>query len=138
MPSFLYSMGILYILYTIIAICIIHNLTQDNLCILYLAQDLQMCYNIDTERGDVMPTISMFYGILIRMYYEDHQPPHFHAVYGDEKASYNFNGDVLNGKLPPKQHKLVVAWIEIHKEDLQANWQLACDGEQFFKIEPLK
>ena len=85
-----------------------------------------------------MPTISMFYGILIRMYYDDHTPPHLHAIYGEEKASYDFNGELINGKLSNKQHKLVVAWIEIHKEELQANWKLAQDGEQFFKIEPLK
>lgn len=85
-----------------------------------------------------MPTISMFYGILIRMYYDDHQPPHFHAVYGKNKAVYAFDGSVIKGELPPKQHKLVSAWVEIHKEDLQANWQLAEDGENFFKIEPLK
>lgn len=85
-----------------------------------------------------MPTISMFYGILIRMYYDDHTPPHLHAIYGEETASYDFNGELLNGALPNKQHKLVVAWIEIHKEELQANWKLAQDGEQFFKIEPLK
>lgn len=85
-----------------------------------------------------MPTISMFYGILIRMFYEDHQPPHIHAIYGDEEACYNLEGELIKGKLPSKQHKLVVAWIAIHQEDLQANWKLASIGEQIFKIEPLK
>ncbi len=85
-----------------------------------------------------MPTISMFYGILIRMYYDDHNPPHIHALYGDDEACYDFNGQVIDGKLPNKQEKLVLAWIEIHKEELEANWKLARDGEQIFKIEPLK
>lgn len=85
-----------------------------------------------------MPTISMFYGILIRMYYDDHNPPHIHALYGDDEACYDFNGQVIDGKLPNKQDKLVVAWIEIHKDELEANWKLARDGEQIFKIEPLK
>ena len=56
-----------------------------------------------------MPTISMFYGILIRMYYEDHNPPHIHAIYGDEQACYTFDGEILEGSLPKKQNKLVQA-----------------------------
>jgi hypothetical protein len=85
-----------------------------------------------------MPTISMFYGILIRMYYDDHNPPHIHALYGDEAACYDFEGNIINGALSKKQNKLVQAWIELHKEELIANWKLAQDGEQVFKIEPLK
>ena len=85
-----------------------------------------------------MPTISMFYGILIRMYYEDHNPPHIHAIYGDNQACYTFEGVAFKGELPKKQDKLVQAWIEIHKDDLLANWKLASEGEQIFKIEPLK
>ena len=85
-----------------------------------------------------MPTISMFYGILIRMYYEDHNPPHIHAIYGDHQACYPFDGEAFKGELPKKQDKLVQAWIEIHKDDLFANWKLASEGEQIFKIEPLK
>ena len=46
-----------------------------------------------------MPTISMFYGILIRMYYDDHNPPHIHALYGDEAACYDFEGNIINGAL---------------------------------------
>lgn len=85
-----------------------------------------------------MPTISMFYGILIRMYYDDHNPPHIHAFYGDEVACYNFDGEIFEGKMPRKQHKLIQAWIEIHRDELIADWKLAQDGEQIFKIEPLK
>lgn len=85
-----------------------------------------------------MPTLSMFYGILIRMYYDDHNPPHIHVLYGDEEACYNFDGELIEGNLPKKQKKLVEAWIEIHHDELNANWKLAQDGEPFFKIEPLK
>lgn len=56
-----------------------------------------------------MPTLSMFFGILIRMYYDDHNPPHFHAIYNDYEATFTFDGKVLNGKLPKKELKLVEA-----------------------------
>lgn len=85
-----------------------------------------------------MPTISMFYGILIRMYYDDHNPPHIHAIYNDTEAVYELNGNMIEGKLPAKQRKLVEAWISIHEEELRANWELAKSGEQLFRIEPLK
>lgn len=85
-----------------------------------------------------MPTISMFYGILIRMYNEDHKPPHFHAIYGEYEACFDFNGDVIEGEMPKKQQRLIEAWVEIHKDDLVANWKLSEQGEQLFKIDPLK
>lgn len=88
-----------------------------------------------------MPTLSMFFGILIRMYKElngQHNVPHFHAGYGEYEAVYDFDGNVLEGKLPKKQHNLVVAWVEIHYEELEANWKLLCENEPFFKIEPLR
>lgn len=84
-----------------------------------------------------MPTISMFYGILVRMYYDDHQPPHFHAFYGDYKAIFNFEGEIIEGKMPNKQFKLIVAWSEIHKDELLANWELAKNSEKLFDITPL-
>ena len=89
-----------------------------------------------------MPTISMFYGILILMYFYDnkkHSLPHIHAEYGDHEVSIAIEDDsVLGGSLPPGKMKLVQAWIEIHKEDLLANWKLAVAGEPVFKIEPLR
>lgn len=84
-----------------------------------------------------MPTISMFYGILIRMFTDEHNPPHFHAKYGEYKATFNFDGDLLDGELPKKQMRLVQAWTELHKEELNANWDLAMIGETLFKIKPL-
>jgi hypothetical protein len=76
-----------------------------------------------------MPTISMFYGILIRMFFKDvdkHSAPHIHAEYQGKFAVYAIDdGRVLAGELPPAKHKLVAAWVEIHKDDLEADWALA-------------
>jgi hypothetical protein len=88
-----------------------------------------------------MPTISMFYGIIIRMYYapKEHNPSHIHAYYQDSKATFKItDGEILEGSLPSKQLKLIQAWIEIHKEELIADWELCQNGEKPFKIEPLK
>jgi len=88
-----------------------------------------------------MPTISMFYGILIRMYLgkKEHNPPHFHAYYQNFKGVVNIDTcEMTEGNLPPKQKKLVEAWAELHREDLLADWQLATNGEPPFHIEPLK
>lgn len=88
-----------------------------------------------------MPTISMFYGILIKMYKElggKHNMPHIHAEYGEFEAVYGFDGELIEGELPKKQRKLVEAWIAIHEDDLKANWKLLQNGEQFFKISPLQ
>ena len=88
-----------------------------------------------------MPTISMFYGILVKMFFYDidkHNTPHIHAEYQDKMAVYAIkNGKLLAGKLPPKKHKLVVAWIEIHNEDLIADWALAVNGKKPFPIRGL-
>lgn len=88
-----------------------------------------------------MPTISVFFGIIITMYRElggKHNLPHLHAEFQGDEAAISFEGELLEGKLPAKKLKLVVAWIEIHKEDLEANWRLLSDGRETFKIEPLR
>jgi hypothetical protein len=86
-----------------------------------------------------MPTISMFYGILIQMFNNnEHNPPHFHAIYAEFKAVFTMDGEIMNGSFPKKQAKLVAAWAEIHKDELLANWELAINGEAVYKIEPLK
>lgn len=88
-----------------------------------------------------MPTLSMFYGILIKMYKElggKHNIPHIHAEYGDYEAVYSFKGNLIEGSLPNKQKKLVEAWIALHEDELDANWKLLQSGEQFFKINPLQ
>ncbi len=89
-----------------------------------------------------MPAISMFYGVIIYMYFFDnkqHNLPHIHVKYQSEEAIIAIpEGNILQGNLPRNKMKLVQAWIEIHQEELIANWELASSGEQVFKIEALK
>jgi hypothetical protein len=89
-----------------------------------------------------MPTISMFFGILVSIFYEDndrHHLPHIHVRYSGEKASVAIeDGNILAGSLPSRQLKLLQAWIEIHKDELYADWELAVSGEEPFRIEPLR
>ncbi|HEY3139397.1 MAG TPA: DUF4160 domain-containing protein [Blastocatellia bacterium] len=89
-----------------------------------------------------MPILSMFYGIVVRMYFRDDKHrhmPHLHAEYsGDEAVFAITTGEVLTGNLPANKKRLVQAWIEIHRDELMADWQLAVNGEDVFKIEPLK
>lgn len=88
-----------------------------------------------------MPVISMFYGILIRMYVLDnkrHSLPHIHARYGEfEAAIAIIDGEILSGEMPRKQLRLIQAWIELNREALDADWTLAIGGENPFKIQPL-
>ncbi len=86
-----------------------------------------------------MPTISMFYGIIIKMYNNDeHNPPHFHATYQGFNATFNMEGDMLEGNMPKKQVKLIAAWATLHSDELLANWELAIAEQPLYKIEPLK
>lgn len=88
-----------------------------------------------------MPTICMFYGIIIRLYLgkSEHNPPHFHAYYQEFKATFDINTcEMMDGNIPKKQKKLIEAWAELHKDELIADWNLAINGELPFKIEPLK
>ncbi len=89
-----------------------------------------------------MPVISMFYGIIISMYFLDtkqHKFPHIHVSYQDSEAVIRIpDGDLIAGDIPKNKLKLVEAWVEIHKEELMANWKLASNGENIFKIDPLK
>lgn len=71
-----------------------------------------------------MPTISRFYGIVIRMYFADHAPPHFHAVYAREEAVVVIaDGEVLRGALPERALRMVREWASIHRDELTANWE---------------
>jgi hypothetical protein len=88
-----------------------------------------------------MPTISMFFGIIIRMYYspDEHPPPHFHVYYNGFKATVDIRtSEIIDGDLPGRQTKLTLAWAELHKEELMANWSLVIQGEEPFKIQPLQ
>lgn len=99
-----------------------------------------MWYGIIRE-GKGMPALSMFFGIIVRMQSEKggrHNKPHIHAIYGNEEVVVGIDGEVLEGKLPNKQMKLLLAWMAIHEEELNANWQLLSHGDGYFKIEPLR
>lgn len=88
-----------------------------------------------------MPVISMFYGIIIRLYLLDdkqHHSPHIHAKYAEFEAAIGIDdGEMLSGELPRKQLRLVQAWIELHRDELMADWDLAISGELPYKIDPL-
>ena len=64
--------------------------------------------------------------------------PHIHAQYRDDDAVLSLDGEMIEGSVPAKQHKLIVAWMEIHHEDLLANWSLLQEGQEFFRIAPLQ
>ena len=88
-----------------------------------------------------MPTISMFYGIIIRLYFApgEHNPPHFHAYYNEFKGSVDIRTcEVIEGSFPRRQRKLILAWAELHQDELMANWQLVMNGENPFRIPPLQ
>ena len=85
-----------------------------------------------------MPEICRFYGIIIQMFFNDHNPPHFHIVYGDFKAVVSIEDEIVEGFMPKRALKLVFEWMELHKKELMDNWELAQNGELPKKIEPLK
>ncbi len=85
-----------------------------------------------------MPRISEFYGIAVYIYYRDHNPPHFHAIYGDSEAIVEIRtGAILEGKLPRRAAKLVGEWSELHRDALLADWALAEAQQPLLPIEPL-
>lgn len=86
-----------------------------------------------------MPTICMFRGIKIYINWKEHNPPHFHAEYGNQKVSIDINKiDVLRGEIPNKQLKMVLGWTALHQEELLENWELAKNNHELFDIEPLR
>ncbi|MCE7062858.1 DUF4160 domain-containing protein [Dyadobacter sp. CY343] len=87
-----------------------------------------------------MPEISRFFGIVIFMYFKDHLPPHFHAEYAGDEAQFSIEtGNILAGRLPGKQIRLVQAWVELHREELYLNYfESQKDNAQFRKIRPLQ
>jgi hypothetical protein len=86
-----------------------------------------------------MPEISRFLGIVIKMFYKDHNPPHFHVEYQEYKAVIRISDFALmEGKLPPKIHGLVIEWSSLHHEELNKDWTLAKNQSPLFKIDPLE
>lgn len=86
-----------------------------------------------------MPTISMFYGILIQMFWNDHAPPHFHACYGECRGIIDINTlKMLEGDLPRRALSLILDWAELHQQELLLDWALCTKKQMPNKIEPLK
>jgi hypothetical protein len=91
------------------------------------------------EAGEGMPEICRFYGIIIAMFYGDHNPPHFHARYGDDKITIKIaDFSVLEGHLPPRALGLVMEWAAKHQAELWQNWQLCQAHQALVSIEPLE
>ncbi len=84
-----------------------------------------------------MPTISMFYGIAITMNYREHNPPHFHATYQDYEVSIEIKSGNVTGVMPKRALKMLFEWMELHKDELLVDWELACNRKSLLKIEPL-
>jgi len=85
-----------------------------------------------------MPEISRFYGIIIAMYYMDHNPPHFHAKYGDYTGVFTIPDlKLIEGHLPRRALSLVLEWAFEHRDELSKNWDLAMAREPLSKIHPL-
>lgn len=84
----------------------------------------------------------MFYGIIVHLYFMDskrHHRPHIHVTYQEQEAVISIpDGELLEGSLPANKMKLLLAWIEIHRDELLADWELAASGQLPYKIEPLK
>ncbi len=86
-----------------------------------------------------MPTISVFFGVVIRMYHREHGPPHFHAIYGEQEAVIGIETlEVLEGRLSRRALNLVLDWAEIHKAELLQNWSLARERQPLRNIRPLE
>ncbi len=86
-----------------------------------------------------MPIVSTFFGIVIRMYYREHEPAHFHAEYQSVQAKFDFEGRLIVGRMRSRTAKrLIREWAKAHKEDLEKNWNSALTGQPLDRIEPLE
>jgi hypothetical protein len=86
-----------------------------------------------------VPTISRFFGIVIAMFFDDHEPPHFHARHAEGSAKIRIDTvEVIDSSLGRRQLRFVLAWAELHQEELLENWRLARSGETLREIEPLR
>ena len=85
-----------------------------------------------------MPIVSVFFGIVIRMYYDEHNPPHLHAEYQGRKVLLDFQGNILKGDLGSRTAlRLARDWIDLHANELHENWELARAGKEIRQIAPL-
>ena len=86
-----------------------------------------------------MPEISRFYGLIKLLFNDDeqHHKPHVHVKYGEYSAAISFDGEVLAGRIPVKQYRILSAWLAIHEDELYEAWNLAVAGKPFERIDPL-
>jgi len=86
-----------------------------------------------------MPELCRFFGIVIRMYYDDHPPPHFHAIYGGDEAQISIDPvSILNGDLPRRAVSMIIEWTALHQHELLENWDRLRNNQPVRKIEPLE
>ncbi len=86
-----------------------------------------------------MPEISSFFGIIVRMFYFDHNPPHIHVEYGNKKMKLDLKGNILAGDIESRTAlRLVREWIDFNRKELLDNWNLAINGEELKRIKPLE
>lgn len=85
-----------------------------------------------------MPEISRFYGIIIYMYMNEHNPPHFHVWYEDYKAIITIKDGIITGSLPRRALSLVYEWLDLHQDELLENWRRLSNYESPVRIDPLK
>ncbi len=85
-----------------------------------------------------MPEISRFLGIVIRMYYRDHLPPHFHAEYGEHEVTVEIDSGIVEGRFPSRALSAVLDWYNLHRDELAHNWDLARQEQPLNRIEPLE
>jgi len=86
-----------------------------------------------------MPELCRFFGIVIRMFHDDHVPPHFHAKYGSEHAQFYIDPPgLMKGDFPPRAMALVMEWAALHREELTEAWEARAAGQAPGKIEPLR
>lgn len=86
-----------------------------------------------------MPTISIFFGIVIKMFFDDHNPPHFHAEHQGEKAVFDFRGNMLRGDITSRTAvRLIREWVDLHQSELDTNWTEMQAGREFRRIDPLR
>lgn len=85
-----------------------------------------------------VPEISRFLGIVIGMFFNEHGPPHFHAVYGEHKITVDIDSDTVRGDFPPRARRLVLEWTALHRQELLENWQRARQRQPLNRIAPLE
>lgn len=94
--------------------------------------------NCNFAKNITMPQISLFYGIIILMNFADHAPAQFHAWYGDYKVIISIKDGIIKGEMPARALKMILEWLELHRDELLTNWDKSQKGEPLDKIEPLK